>query len=263
MGKDLCFVRRMGKEERAPILVEFLTQYGAEEGLRRLRIRWGELNREVRRAVGNREGLGFSQFHSSEVKNRVIMLTGVGKTLKKAFGQREKGQEGVLSYEIIPARESPRLKLRMRVGGRSNVLHFFPVLSRNYRTLRDIEEDSLGEGREGIYGDFRRIGDQDLGLEVGEIKWIVDQIVRGAEQNVAVVRSCGIIPSVVDIVNRKGVGVRGGVEAEIGDGAVPSSGMGGQQLEQLLGAQPADGLLPLNRSRDHWEEEGENGLFPE
>ena len=138
----------------------------------------------------------------------------MGKALKKAFGQREKGQEGVLSYEIISARESPLLKLRMRVGGRNNVLHFFPALSKNYRSLRDIEEDSLGVGKQGIYGDFKKIGDRDLGLEVEEIKWIVDQIVRGAEQNEAVVRSCGIIPSVVDIVNRKGVGVRGGVEAE-------------------------------------------------
>ena len=74
--------------------------------------------------------------------------------------------------------------------------------------MRDIEEDSLGEGREGIYGDFKKIGDRDLGLEVEEVKWIVDQIVRGAEQNEAVVRCCGIIPSVMDIVNRK----RGGLE---------------------------------------------------
>ena len=43
-----------------------------------------------------------------------------------------------------------------------------------------------------------------------EIKWIVDQIVRGAEQNEAVVRCCGIIPSVMDIVNRK----RGGLEED-------------------------------------------------
>ena len=203
LGKELCFVRRMGKEERAPILVEYSTQYGADEGLRRLRIRWGRLNREVRRAAGNREGLGFSQFHNSQLRNRVIMLEGVGKAIKRAFGQREKGQEGVLSYEIVSARESPLLKLRMRVGGRSNVLHFFPALSKNYRSLRDIEEDSLGVGKQGIYGDFKKIGDRDLGMEVEEIKWIVDQIVRGAEQNEAVVRCNGIIPSVMDIVNRK------------------------------------------------------------
>ena len=93
---------------------------------------------------------------------------------------------------------------------------------------------------------------------MGEIKWIVDQIVRGAEQNEAVVRSCGIIPSVVDIVNRKRGGARGGVEAEIGGRAVPRAGMGGQQLEQHLREQSADGLPPLNRNRDQWEEEGKN-----
>ena len=71
----------------------------------------------------------------------------------------------------------------MRVEGRNNVVHFFPALSRNYRCLRDIEEDILGvEGREGIYGDLKKVGDLDLGLEVDGVKWIVNQLMRGVNK---------------------------------------------------------------------------------
>ena len=76
------------------------------------------------------------------------------------MGQKEEGQSGILSYEILPGRDSPRLKLRMKMEGRDNVVHIFPALSSSYRCLGDIRDDVLGvEGKEGIYGDLKKIGD--------------------------------------------------------------------------------------------------------
>ena len=100
--------------------------------------------------------------------------------------------------------------------GRDNVVHIFPALSRSYRCLGDIEADVLGvEGKEGIYGDLKKIGDLDLELGIDEVKWIVNQLMRGVEQSDAVIHCGGIIPSLVAIKRRREVGARGGMEVGI------------------------------------------------
>ena len=102
LGRGLEFVKRLGKAQNAPIPVQFGSQFVADECLLRLRRMWGSLNKDMRRAGGNRDGLGFAQFHSKELRKRFLILDRLRKTLKKAFGQKEKGQSGILSYEILP-----------------------------------------------------------------------------------------------------------------------------------------------------------------
>ena len=101
------------------------------------------------------------------------------------------------------------------------MVQILPGLSRNYRCLRDMEEDVLGvEGKEGIYGDLKKIGDLDLELGIDEVKWIVNQLMRGEEQSNAVIHCGGVIPSLVAIRRRREVGARGGMEVGIGEGEV-------------------------------------------